>query len=190
MLNRFKLDTAEVSSTKPIQQQLSRCISVCITSPLTFIWSNFPKEWFKAVDNQACIEMQLSPHLSSLTQLSSAGMATQSYTLGVHCTERSWELNDDVFKKDRKRVDLRALWFLITRLSLHPRASMTKSISKISTEYSRRHPEYVEGSDYQETRNTEGKFRGTSNIQKIITQYQSKTPYCENTVPNNIWWWT
>jgi len=44
MLNRFKLDTAEVSSTKPIQQQLSRCTSVCITSTLTFIWSNFLKK--------------------------------------------------------------------------------------------------------------------------------------------------
>ena len=138
---------------------------MCITSTLTFIWSNFLKEWFKAVDNKACIEMQLSPHLSSQAQ-SSAGMATQSHALGVHCTEGSWELHDDVFVRDRKRFDLSALWFPITRLSLHPRAALTKSISEISTEYYRRHPEYVEGSDYQERRNTEGKFRGTGNTQK------------------------
>jgi hypothetical protein len=29
-----------------------------------------------------------------------------------------------------------------------------------------RHPDYVEGSDYQETRKTDGKFRSTGNIQK------------------------
>jgi hypothetical protein len=43
---------------------------------------------------------------------------------------------------------------------------MTKSISEISTEYSLRQLDYVDGSDYQESRNTKGKFHVTSNIQK------------------------
>jgi hypothetical protein len=61
---------------------------------------------------------------------------------------------------------LRVLSFPIIRLSLHPGAALIKLISEISTEYSLRQPEYAEKSDLQENRNTEGKFRGTDNMQK------------------------